>query len=398
MRQQAPAGTTAIDAAAGWPAFDPEMVEAAAGVIRSGRVNYWTGPHGKAFEAEAAKAFESRHAVALANGSVALELALAVVGIGPGDEVIVTPRSFVASASCVLLRGARPVFADVDRDSGNVTAATIERTLTPKTRAILPVHLGGWPCDMDAILDLARSRNLHVIEDVAQATGGRWKGRPLGSFGTVNAFSFCQDKIITTAGEGGLVTTNDETLLRHAWSMKDHGKDYEEANRHDPPPGFRWLHHDLGTNWRMTEVQAAVGRIALKRLDGWLECRRRNAAILGSRLSELPALRIPAAPDGHAWYRFYAYVRPEALKSGWSRDRILSEVTTKGVPCFTGSCSEIYRERLFSDRGLAPSEPLPIARELGETSLALLVHPTLTVEHMQAYANAVIPVVRAATR
>ena len=383
-----------------WPHFDEEQIAAAAAVLRSGKVNYWTGPEGRAFEQEFARACGSRFGIALANGTVALDLALHVLGIGPGDEVVVTPRSFIASASTVVMCGARPVFADVDPDSQNITPETVRAVLSPRTKAIIAVHLAGWPCEMDGLLALAREHDLKLIEDCAQAAGATYGGRPVGSFGHVAAFSFCQDKIMTTAGEGGLITTDDEDLWRAAWSYKDHGKSYDAMHHRQHPPGFRWVHELFGTNWRMTEVQAAIGRCQLRRLPEWLRLRWRNAALLAERLRSLPLLRVPEPPPhvGHAWYKFYVFVRPDRLASGWTRDRVMAEVATRGIPCLAGSCSEIYRERAFTDRALGPSRPLPVARELGETSLMFLVHPTLAPEDMAEAGRVVEEVCTLATR
>jgi dTDP-4-amino-4,6-dideoxygalactose transaminase len=386
--------------AAPWPHFGADEVEAAAAVLRSGRVNYWTGEEGRAFERDYAAACGTRHAVALANGTVALELALRARGIGPGDEVVVTPRSFMASVSCVVVVGARPVFADVDRVSQNVTAATIEPVLTPRTRAVICVHLAGWPCDMDPILELARARGLAVIEDCAQAHGASYKGRPVGALGDVAAFSFCQDKIITTGGEGGMLLTDDDALWERAWAYKDHGKSFAAIYHATHPPGFRWLHESFGTNWRMTELQAAIGRLQLRKLGSWVAARRRHAALIESRLVGLDALRLtrPGPEIGHAYYKYYLFVRPERLRPGWDRDRLVAEITAAGVPCFSGSCSEIYLEKAFDGTGLRPAERLPVARELGETSLMLLVHPTLADGDIEHAAETVAAVVGSASR
>ena len=377
-----------------WPSFSSEEVEAVQKVLTSNRVNYWTGTETSEFEKEFAAWCGTAHAVALANGTLALDLALKAMGVGPGDEVVVTPRTFIASVSCVVNAGAEPVFADVEADSGNVSARTIAAVLSPRTKAVVCVHLAGWPCDMDPIMALAAERGLKVIEDCAQAHGARYKGRCVGSIGHVGAWSFCQDKIMTTGGEGGMVTTNDEALWRAMWSFKDHGKSYEAVYEREHPPGFRWLHESFGTNWRMLEMQAVIGRIQLRRMAEWTHQRQANAARLSQALlpfvGEGCALRLPnfacaSCPGScgmggceHAQYKFYAYVRPENLSRGWSRDRIIEAINAEGVPCYQGSCSEVYLEKAFDDTGWRPARRLPVARELGETALMFLVHPTLT--------------------
>lgn len=363
-----------------WPSFTVEEADAVRACLLSNKVNYWTGQECREFEREFAAWCDTRYAVALSNGTLALDLALKVAGIGPGDDVIVTPRTFLASASTVITAGATPVFADVDPDSGNISAATIEAVLTPKTRAIIAVHLAGWPCDMDPIMALAERHNLIVIEDCAQAHGAKYKGRPVGGIGHFGAWSFCQDKIMTTGGEGGMLTLNREDWWRAAWSYKDHGKSYAAVYEREHPPGYRWLHESFGTNWRMLEMQAVLGRIQLRRMAEWTAARKLNAAVLTEAVRACPALRLPEPPEGsqHAWYKFYTYVWSEALKPGWNRDRIMAEINTRGVPCYSGSCSEIYLEKAFDGHPSRPADRLPTARRLGETGLMFLVHPTLT--------------------
>jgi hypothetical protein len=366
-----------------WPHFEADEIEATCAVLRSGKVNYWTGEEGRQFEGEFARSVGAQHAICVANGTVALELALYALGIGRGDEVITSPRTFIASASCAVMRGARPVCADVDPESQNITAETIARAITPRTRAIIVVHLAGWPCDMDPILALAKEHGLKVIEDCAQAQGATYKGRPVGSMGEAAAFSFCQDKIMTTGGEGGMLVTNDSDTWSRAWSFKDHGKSYAAVHQRSHGPGFRWLHESFGTNWRMTEMQAAMGRVALRKIPAWVETRRRHAAHLTSQLSRLPGLRVsvPPAEYRHSYYKYYAFIQPEMLRPDWNRERIMEEVVLAGVPCFVGSCSEIYLEKAFVTRRRHPR--LPVAKLLGETSLMLLVHPTLTDQHIE---------------
>lgn len=384
-----------------WPSFTQVEAEAVKNVLLSNRVNYWTGSECRDFEAEFAAFAGTRYAVALANGTVALDAALLASGVGAGDEVVVTSRTFLASASSIVAVGATPVFADVDRDSQNITAETVAKVLSPRTRSIICVHLAGWPCDMDPIMALARKYDLFVIEDCAQAHGARYKGRSVGSIGHVGAWSFCQDKIMTTGGEGGMVTCNDEALWRAMWSYKDHGKSYAAVYEHKHPPGFRWLHESFGTNSRMTEMQAAIGRIQLKRMADWTATRNANAKAIQElilpfagvgglvRLSHLRCNSCSNTESStepcdsrvgcqHAYYKFYVFVRPENLAEGWSRDRIIDEIIVRGVPCYVGSCSEVYLEKAFDNTGWRPKQRLPVAKELGETSLMFLVHPTLT--------------------
>lgn len=383
-----------------WPVYEDDEIAAVEAVLRSGKVNYWTGSMSRDFEKDYAAYVGVPHAIAVANGTVALDLAWIALGIGKGDEVVVTSRTFLASVSSIVLAGATPVFADIDADSQNITPDTIRAVLSPRTKAILCVHLAGWPCDMDGILALAAERGLRVVEDCAQAHGARYKGKPVGSLGDIAAFSFCQDKIMSTGGEGGLVTCRDDALWSRMWSFKDHGKSFDAVYHRPHPPGFRWLHESFGTNWRITEMQAAIGRRQLAKLDDWVARRRANMAALFAELEGLDALRLPQAPADlfHAAYRAYAFVRPERLKDGWSRDRIMQEVTARGVPCMSGSCSEVYREKAFDGTGLRPAAPLPVAQELGETSLAFLVHHTLTPDDLRTVGRHAREVIQSATR
>lgn len=382
-----------------WPWFGDEEIAAAGDVLRSGRVNYWTGDEGRRFEEEFAEFTKCKYAVALANGTVALEAALRAREIGPGDEVIVTSRSFIASVSCVVAVGATPVFADVDRVSQNLSSKTIAQVAGSRTKAIIVVHLAGWPCDMDAIMAFAESRGIVVIEDCAQSHGASYRGRPVGSLGHVATFSFCQDKILTTGGEGGMLTTDDRQTWERVWALRDHGKSYDAVHHRDHPPGFRWLHESFGTNWRMTEMQSAIGRKLLKRSPGWVERRREHAATLEHAFGNMPALRVTPADDAvyHSYYKYYVFVRPEGLRDGWDRDRIMAAVMAEGVPCYSGSCSEIYLESAFEGTGFRPAEPLGTAVELGETSLMFLVHPTLSDEDMAHTCRAVEKVMDVAT-
>ncbi len=382
-----------------WPHFEPDEIEAAVHVLESGKINYKTGDEGIRFENEFAAYTGCKHAIAVANGTVALELALYGLGIGAGDEVVVPSRTFIASASCVVMRGAVPVIADVDATSQTINADTIRPLLTARTKAIIAVHLAGWPCDMDSILALAHDRGIKVIEDCAQAHGATYKGRTVGSLGDAAAFSFCQDKIMTTGGEGGMLTTNDHLVAERAQSFRDHGTHGNCANKDQQPSGFRWIHDSFGTNWRLTEMQSAIGRVQLRKLPYWVATRRRNASLLTRRLANCPGLDVTDPPKGigHSYYKYYAFVRPEKLRTGQNRDRIIASIQAEGIPCFSGICSEIYLEKAFPENR-RPKHRLPVAKKLGETSMMFLVHPTLSEQDMLDTSFAIEKVMRSATR
>ena len=366
----------------GWPVYEKDEVSAVETVLRSGKVNYWTGNEVRKFESDYATYVGMPYAIAIANGTLALELALRCLRMGPEDEVIVTCRSFVASASCVTLCGATPVFANIDADSQNITAKSIEDVITPRTRAIILVHLAGWPCEMEEILELANSRGLKLIEDCAQAHGATYKDAQAGSFGDAAAFSFCQDKIISTGGEGGMLLLKDESAFKLAWSYKDHGKSYDLLQEERDTNEFLWLHESFGSNWRMTEMQAVIGRIQLGKLESWVTARQQNAKLFNDAFSKHELFRVTIPPEysRHAYYKYYVFLRPERLKEGWDRRRLLQQVSEKGVPIATGSCGEIYREGAFVNAGFGPEQRFEGARDLAETSLVFPVHPTLSTD------------------
>ena len=369
-----------------WPCFSQEEADTVSSVLLSNKVNYWTGTEGREFEKEFAEFADTKYAIAVANGTLALDLALQALGLGKGDEVVVTSRTFIASISAIINAGATPVFADVELDSQNISRRTIEPVLTKKTKAIICVHLAGWPCEMEEIMSLANERELLVIEDCAQAHGTLYNGKSVGSFGHMSAWSFCQDKIMTTGGEGGMVTTNDELLWRKAWAYKDHGKSYAAVYEKEHPPGYRWLHESFGTNWRLTEMQSAIGRIQLKKMPHWTTVRNQHANKIHAVCNKYDWLRVPTLPQNiqHAYYKCYAFIRPEKLPRGITRDEVIKRLNEAQVPCFSGSCSEVYKEKAFDETDLRPKEPLKNAIELGDTSLMFLVHPTLTTQEIES--------------
>lgn len=374
-----------------WPSFTSAEADAVSKVLLSNKVNYWTGQECREFEKEFAAFAQTQYAVAVANGTVALDLALKALGIGTGDDVIVTSRTFLASASSIVTAGANPVFADVELDSQNISRRTIEAILTPKTKAIICVHLAGWMCDMDPIMRLAEENGIWVIEDCAQAHGAMYKGKSAGSIGHIGAWSFCQDKIMTTGGEGGMVTTNDENLWKKMWSYKDHGKNFDSIYNKQHPPGFRWLHDSFGTNWRMMEMQAVIGRLQLKQMPEWTQVRNAHMRRVLASFENNPYFTVPMPPANyvHAAYKAYVQVNTAQLPEGWSRDRIMAEINALGVPCFSGSCSEVYLEKAFDGTPWRPAQRLANAKQLGESSLMFLVHPTLSEESIVKTVHAI---------
>ena len=383
-----------------WPSFTQEEADAVQCILLSNKVNYWTGNECREFEKEFALWSDVKHAVALGNGTLALDVAFKALNIGNGDEVIVTSRTFIASISSIVNSGSVPVFADVDLDTQNITPESIRSVITNKTKAIVCVHLAGWPCEMDAIMEIANEFNLYVIEDCAQAHGAKYKGISVGSIGHIGCWSFCQDKIMTTGGEGGMVTTNDEFLWRKMWEYKDHGKSYEAIYEREHPNGFRWLHESFGTNWRMTEMQAAIGRVQLKRMFNWHANRINNAEKIWNTAKQCEGLRVPSILKHieHAVYKCYVFVRLDKLDKDWCRDRIIREINALGVPCYSGSCSEVYLEKAFDNTGFRPKERLPNAKELGESSLTFLVHPTLTEDEIKQTCDAITSTMELATK
>ncbi len=383
-----------------WPSFSEEEINSVQEVLRSNNTNYWTGGHCKEFEKEFAHFIGTEYAVSLANGTLALEVALRALDIKEGDEVIVTSRTFLASCSCIVSLKATPVFADVDLNSQNITAASIEKVLTAKTKAVIVVHLAGNPAEMDEINALARQHNLSIIEDCAQAHGASYKDKKLGSWGDIAAWSFCQDKIMSTGGEGGMVTTNNKDLWQKMWAYKDHGKSYDAVFNKKHAPGFRWLHESFGSNYRMTEMQAAIGRIQLSKLPEWKSRRRENALSIEEVAKEFNVVRATNYHDYEtpAFYKYYLFIEEKYLANGWSRDRILNEINQLGVPCFQGSCSEVYLEKAFDNTPWRPKTRLPNAKKLGQTSLMFLVHPTLTPAEIQKTCDALEQVLTRAQR
>ena len=367
-----------------WPNFSSEEIDAVREVLLSGKVNYWTGDNTKSFEKEFAEYCGTKYAVALSNGTVALELALKAIGIKENDEVIVTPRSFIASVSSVVNMGAKPVFVDIDLETQNIDPKQFKEKISSNTKAIIAVHLAGLPCNMDEIMKISNQNEIIVIEDCSQAHGAEYKGKPVGSIGHIGCWSFCQDKIISTGGEGGMVTTNNSFFWNKIWSYKDHGKDFNVIKNQNNKGSFNWVHSSFGSNFRMTEMQSVIGRIQLRKLNEWQEKRSKNLSFIYEKAKKIDGLIVPIVPDyvKHGAYRCYLFVDQKMLKEGWSRDRIIDEVKNFDVPCFSGSCPEIYLEKAFENTDFKPKNRLKNAKLVGEISIAFLTHPNLTFEEL----------------
>lgn len=358
-----------------WPQFTDKMISSVSDILKSGKVNQWTNPIVKEFEDKFSAYFGCNHAVAVFNGTVALELCLKTLGLKEGDEVIVTSRTFLASATCAAWYGIKPVFVDVDLDSQNITLENIKKAINNKTKAVILVHLAGWPCEIEEICKFCRENSIWVIEDCAQSHGAKYNGKFVGTFGDINAWSFCQDKIMTTGGEGGMVTTNNIELYKLAWSLKDHGKGYDTVFNKEHGSGFRWLHENIGTNWRMLPIQAAIGIEALHELNKWIEHRRKIASIYNENLKSIPGVRltIPKEHIYHSYYKYYFFIEPE--KFIVSRDKLVELINEDGVFCQIGSCGEIYKENALEK--YKPTNELSNAKQLFETSILLKCDPCI---------------------
>jgi dTDP-4-amino-4,6-dideoxygalactose transaminase len=361
-----------------WPVMSTKMTDSVTEVLKSGKLNQWNNPTVKDFETKFAKYMNCNYAVAVFNGTVALELCIKTLKLKEGDEIIVTPRTFLASASCCAWYGITPVFVDVDMNSQNITLETIKLSITEKTKAIILVHLAGWPCDLEEICNYGREKGIYIIEDCAQAHGAKYNGKSVGTWGDINAWSFCQDKIITTGGEGGMVTTNCPHLYKLAWSLKDHGKGFDTVYNKEHPPGFRWLHENIGTNWRMMPMQAVIGSHALDELYDWVKHRRKIGAIYNDTLKDCAGVRITLPPENvyHAYYKYYFFIEPAKFKV--SRDDLICKINIQNIFCQVGSCSEVYKEEALKQ--YAPKDELPVTQNLFKTALLLLCDPCISEE------------------
>jgi len=337
----------------GWPRFDDATINAVVEVLKSGKVNYWTGPKGMEFEKRFARWQGSRYAVSVATGTAALHVSLSALGIGPGDEVIVPSYTFIATSFSVVQAGAIPRFADVNLDDHCISLESAERLVNERTRAIIPVHLYGNVCDLDRVVAFAKKHNLLVIEDNAEAYGGEYKGKKTGTIGRMAAASFCQNKTFTTGGEGGMVTTDDEDLAWKARSFRDHGYDVKERlNLLELEQKLPYIHNMVGFNFRMTEMQSAIGLSELDRIDTWnFPARRRNAYILINRLKKHPQVKyfpVDTPERRNGWYVLAFSLDIENMKCDIAE--FVKAAGAEGVPCWKVFWPQCHTENAFTGK------------------------------------------------
>jgi len=371
-----------------WPLLGPEDIAAVAEVLDSGKLTQLSGRSVGDFERAFAKWHGSEHCVATSSGTTAIHAALIALGVAPGDEVIVPAHTFIASATPVLHQGATPVFADVDERTFCISPDSVRERITERTKAIIAVHLNGHPTDLDALIEIARPRGIAIIEDAAQAHGATYKGRKAGTIGEAGCFSFWEDKIITTGGEGGAILTADASLAERIRRIRHHGEGPIEGER-------AYYHLELGYNYRMTSMQAATGLVQLRKLDEYLIARRRNSAHLSERLGEIPQVEPPFVAD-YAVHSYYKYVCRLRRDSGINIARFVSAVAAEGLPISRRYPTPLPQQPVFRDAGLAGAA-CPVADRVSSELFTLLVHPTASVADMDDYVTAIAKVSRALT-
>ncbi|MVZ98254.1 DegT/DnrJ/EryC1/StrS aminotransferase family protein [Sphingorhabdus sp. IMCC26285] len=389
-----------VPIASSWPSHGRDEILAVTQVLQSGRVNALVhGEQNRAFEKEFAAYIGMPHAIAVSNGTVSIEMALRAFGIGAGDEVIIPARSFFATASAVVSVGASPVFADILVETQNIDPDSVARMISDKTKAVICVHLAGLPCDMRALTQLCDDHDLFLIEDCAQAHGAVYDGKMVGSFGDASSFSFCTDKIMSTGGEGGMILFADKSAWSKAWAIKDHGKvPPEEMPQNIAPPGeFRYVHQSFGTNFRMTEMQAAIGRVQLKKLPKWLAQRRANAHCLSEAVADIPGVIVDAY-DAHilsARYKYFIRIDEDKLPGNKTRADIIAGLLALGIQCGSGSCPDMSKEIAFQGREPRRDGNLENAHRLGASTIMFPVDHLFSEDDMLVIAGALKKVVMA---
>ena len=387
-----------------FPDYGDEEIQAAVEVLRSGKLARQSGSKVSEFEVAFAEKFKVRHAIAISSGTAAIHTALAALKVGPGDDVINTPHCFIGTATPVVHAGAVPIFADIDSRTFNIEPTSIESRITPYTKAIIPVHLNGCPADLDPILEIADRHNLYVVEDAAQAHGARYKGNYVGTIGAIGCFSFWEDKLITTAGEGGMVITNDSELARRARLFHHHGEDRQDGTYYQ---GERLYYHaSLGYNFRMTEIQGAIGLAQLKKLDGYISQRRKHAHALSTLLSNCESVIPPYEPPDvfHVFYKYILRLNRQVL--GVSAKDFVEALRAEGILCSRRYPTPLHQQPLFTNkrgfgRTSAPFSPpwylgrvqygsgSPVAESLPNDLVQLVMRPTFTEIDLELISKAI---------
>jgi perosamine synthetase len=349
------------------PIIEDEEVEEVVKVLRSGFIAQ--GPKVAEFEEDFAEYIGVKHAVASSSGTTALHLALLAAGVGPGDEVITTPFTFAATGNSILYVGAKPVFVDIDHETYNLDPEKIEKEVTDKTKAIMPVHLYGQPADMDPIKEKADDHKLIIIEDAAQAHGAIYNGKKTGSLGDMGCFSFYPTKNMTTS-EGGIITTNSEEMAEKARVLRAHGE------------SERYTHVVLGYNFRMTDIAAAIGIVQLKKLEKFNEKRIKNAKYLTEQIDKINGIKPPYVP-ANVKHVFHQYtIRVEKSK----RDELMKFLNSSGIGTGIHYPKPIYQQKLYQELGFSAS--CPEAEKAAAEVLSLPVHPSLDVDDLEKIVSA----------
>ena len=358
-----------------WPHHTSEEIKLVKKILASGKTNYLYGEYGKKFEKLFSKIIGNKYSIAVANGTIALEIAIKALNLPKKSEILVPSRSFFASASSVVQAGHTPVFTDVDYNSQNINLKYIKESITNKTKAILCVHLAGFPCDMFEISNFAKKNKLFIVEDCSQAHGAKIKNRSIGSFGDISCWSFCFDKIISTGGEGGIISTNSKIFFEYIWSYKDHGKNIYKYNKKTKLNKFRYIHDSFGTNGRLTEMQSAIGLLQISKLDVNIIKRNNICNFIINSFKDFNFIKFQKVPDKylHSYYKLYFYIDFKLFKKNIKGNDLLYEFQNKKLKINSGSCPEIYLEKAFINYKNRKNR-FNNAKLLGLNSFAISIH------------------------
>ncbi len=372
-----------------WPQHSKKEIYKVLQILKNGNTNYLFGNEGIEFEKEFAEFSNSKYAVALSNGTVALDLAIKSLNLKKNSEIIVTPRSFIASASCILLNNLKPKFIDVDKNTHNITLEQISKSINKNTSAIICVHLGGMPCNMIEIMKFAKQNDLFVIEDCAQAHGAKIENRSVGSFADISTWSFCYDKIISTGGEGGMITTNNKKLYDFCWSYKDHGKNKKKyvTAKKIKDGKFKFLHDTLGNNFRLTEIQSGLGRIQLMKINQNIKRRNKFSKFIVNKLkdSKIYSFQNSNFSYQHAYYRLYINLNKNHILPKINNIKFINFLLEKNIICGSGSSSEIYKEKCFKNIKVE-TKNFPNTKYLVKFTFAIFINQYMDL----AYANKIV--------